>query len=228
MKTILILMILGLAVSCSTKTSEKNVKTLALADSINITKQTSNPTLNQPSVSMMDTSETSKSEIRPRYYNGKVIKKERYLNSKLHGESVEYLANNDIHLTRYSAGKREGYSMLYSPNQSTAQFVTYWRNNQQVWSAFPSMIEADLIPIKGFNNSSGEEIEIVVPFVSGKTLLKGKIDQDGKPSGKHRIYFETQELRAIVDYENDSIQFFSKLGILVKSIQRHTNSLERD
>lgn len=148
------------------------------------------------------------------YSKDQLVKREFYENNKLEGKSIEYFANGEVLETAYKNGDREGYAMLYSPNSSAAKFVTFWKENKKMWATFPNLIENSFLPDKGFINSTNKEVEIIVPYVSGETLLIGTIDKNGIPIGKHRVYYETQELKAIIDYDSDSLRIFTRTGVL--------------
>lgn len=150
-------------------------------------------------------------------YNNKLWKRENFKNGKLNGKCFEFSANGEIHETQYINGIRDGYYLHYEPKSKSSKFLTRWEQGDKVWSTFPVQIEKDLIPVKGFIYRGKDTIQITIPFNSGKTLSIGSIVKGGKPIGKHVIYYETQEIKAIVNYETDSVKTFDIQGDLIEN-----------
>lgn len=72
-----------------------------------------------------------------------------------------------------------------------------------------------IVPVKGFITKL-DTVEVRVPYNSGKLMYKGTIignaDLYHETIGIHKAYYETGELKAIVDYNNNKIEIFSKNG----------------
>ncbi|MCB0798605.1 MAG: hypothetical protein KDB85_13390, partial [Chitinophagales bacterium] len=147
--------------------------------------------------------------------NGKLLKSESYVDSKLNGTSYEYLANGEIRKTDYSNGLQNGYFLQYWPDSVFGSFVSYWENGMHLWAAFPWELTYYLVPIKGFIINK-DSAEIKVPYNSGKLMYTGTIIRDrkniGKAIGIHKAYYETGKLKAIVDYDKNMIEIFDTLG----------------
>ncbi|WP_107037519.1 toxin-antitoxin system YwqK family antitoxin [Brumimicrobium mesophilum] len=148
------------------------------------------------------------------YLHHKLWKLENYDKGELNGKCLEYQANGNVFETFYEKGVKNGYSFHYEPKSTVSKFVTYWENDEKNWSTFPNMIERDLVPIKGFIYIGEDTINVIVPYVSGKTLSKGSIIKDGIPIGEHFVYYENQEIRAIINYDTDSLKIFDIHGNL--------------
>src|SRR5690554_8197661 len=220
MKLIIYFLFIITCVSCTTEAPIEEAKSVN-SDVIDTQEKT-----NSDEIPIVDTKSNSRINFTDslgrkqgkweKYYNNKIAKKEFYKDGKLEGKCYEYWANGEILESTYKNGIRQGYFMHYEPNTSSAKFLTFWKDNQKLWSTFPIMIETDFVPVKGFINSTNKEIEIVVPYISGKTLSIGTINEEGRPIGKQRIYYKTQEPKTLIDYDVDSIKIYSKTGKLLE------------
>lgn len=146
------------------------------------------------------------------YWNGKIAKREFFRDGKLHGVCENY-QGNEVWKTSYSHGIRNGISGLYAPKNSYATFITYWNDGKKVWSVFPWDLNESIIPIKGFLSEVEDTSEVVVHFNSGQLMYSGKIvGNDAVPVLIHTSYYETGELRAVINYDKDTIHVFEKNG----------------
>lgn len=158
---------------------------------------------------------------------GKPWKVDFYKNNKLHGQCYEYLANGEVMRTDYINGKRYGYFLHYHPDSIVADFVSYYENDTFIWFAFPVELKRYFVPIKGFV-SSADSVYIKIPYTSGLLFYEGMIqadaEQNGLAVGIHKLYYETGQLNAWVNYEEDSIIVYSKNGDILKSskVKRRT------
>ena len=108
----------------------------------------------------------------------------------------------------------------YHPDSTSAHYAAYYEHGTHVWSAFPWELESYIVPVKGFH-SSKDTVEISVPYNSGKTMYVGTIvstdSNHAKGIGMHRAYYETGEIKALVDYGKKTISLFEQNGQLIKT-----------
>lgn len=161
-----------------------------------------------------------KEGISKQYLNGKVWKINRYSAGKLDGKNFEFLENGEILETNYKNGIRDGYFLHYAPKSRTAKFATFWKDGKKLWSAFPDQLDLSIIPSKGFITDE-DTIEIKIPYNSGKLLYQGRIISPAKIEdeciGKHTLWFENGKIRAIIDYDRDSIKIYNEKGKLLQN-----------
>jgi len=149
---------------------------------------------------------------------GKPWKVDFYKNNKLHGQCYEYLANGEVLRTDYINGKRYGYYLHYQPDSTVARFVVYYQNDTAIWHGFPSELVLYFIPIKGFS-SEIDSVYVKVPYVSGNLMYEGWVKNDSEYNtharGLHKLYYETGQLKAWINYSEDSIIVYNKkMGVL--------------
>lgn len=153
------------------------------------------------------------------FLNKKIWKIDNYKGGKLNGECFEYLADGEFRKTKYKNGKRHGYSSLSYPDLAFARVITYWENGEKTWTAFPEELATHIQIHKGVLTKL-DSVEIIVPYNSGKLLYQGTVRSGvktrSKPSGIHKVYFETGELKSLINYDSLRAKSFDKSGGLIK------------
>lgn len=150
--------------------------------------------------------------------NGKPWKIEFYKDNKLHGQCFNFWANGEVMRMEYEHGKRHGYYLHYQPDSTVARFVVYYQNDTAIWHGFPSELVLYFIPIKGFS-SEIDSVYVKVPYVSGNLMYEGWVKNDSEYNthaiGLHKLYYETGQLKAWINYSEDSIIVYNKkMGVL--------------
>lgn len=228
-RTVNINTLIGLLFFCSCNNGQENVEAILSEDALkcetlidtSLAKYNNEEQdiVNQDTLNYRD-SEGLKQGTWKVFLNGKIWKIENYKDNLLNGKHYEYLADGEILQTDYVNGIKHGYFLHYDPKCTFARFVTYRENGQSVWSAFPWELESYIVPIKGFITNR-DKIEINVPYNSGKLMYNGTIvSNEGKlvnAIGLHTAYYESGEIKALVDYDSDTIKIFNKDGELIES-----------
>lgn len=213
--SIQIITFLILVTSCSQEYSSDQPEKEINRNEIDQTTQVGHP---QNPIIQKDTSELQQG-IKKLYHNGKLWKKENYEDGKLHGKNFEYWANGEVLMTEYQEGIRHGYFMHYAPGQSSATFITRWTNGKEMWSTFPIQIEEHFVPIKGYLYKEPDTIEIEVPYINGSILstgtLVGKMSGGATPIGEHQVFYESGKLKALINYDTDTVIVFDKEGNII-------------
>lgn len=149
------------------------------------------------------------------YRNGKIWKRENYKDDQLHGKQYEYHGKGEVTLTAYRLGVIEGYQLRYHTDSSFANFISYYENGKHLWSAFPWELCDYIVPVKGFLTEE-QRVEIRVPYNSGQRMYVGTVVNTTTsgivPIGIHKAYYETGELKALVNYDQDSIYIYNVRG----------------
>ncbi len=119
----------------------------------------------------------------------------------------------------YKNGLYDGYQWVISGN--LAQYYSFYQAGKFIWAAYYAADHNNLFPIKGFRIAF-DSTYIKAPHYNGKLWYEGLfIFQPNqrnpnfignKPVGVHKIYFETGELKGIVDYNKRIISEYKKTG----------------
>jgi len=155
------------------------------------------------------------------YWNKKIWKEERYKDGHLHGINREYFANGEIIQSKYINGVKHGLSIHYHPDSSAARFITLWDNDKAIWLAFPNILESSFVSLKGFILHI-DSAKLEIPYVSGKLLYSGTIIKKepdinlGYPIGIHKVFYETGELKALVDFDSRKLTVYDKGGEIIR------------
>ena len=149
------------------------------------------------------------------YPNGKVMEEEFYRNGVLEGSSLLYSerTGNIISGRTYHDGTviEEGAPITAEPIELT----TYYEDGVTIKR---KGVYLDSIPLDYhyFYNSSGVPEKVIRYNVKGIRIGEGSTDERGRLTGEYRQYFDTGELRAIVNYFNNlpngGITYLSKDG----------------
>lgn len=164
--------------------------------------------------------------------NGYINKIANYTNDSLNGIVIEYrwMDKRMWEETSYIKGKKDGYSSMFSLNESPeAKFLTYYKNDSTIWLMFPSTDINFFGPqgqfVKGITINV-DSFHVKAPFKNGALWYEGtfvkveteKQSRQEKAIGTHKRYFENGKLRMITNYslsvpgklQGDFIEFNEK------------------
>jgi antitoxin component YwqK of YwqJK toxin-antitoxin module len=151
--------------------------------------------------------------------NGKPWKIERYKDGKRHGVQQEFWANGEIIESTYAEGLKHGAQSHYHLDSSVAVMYSWHERGNQVWIVFPWELEHHIVPVKGWS-ARRDSVEISVPYVSGQLMYSGYLNRGERifdvPYGMHRSYYPNGRLRAIIDYDQDSMTIYSPQGAVLE------------
>lgn len=151
--------------------------------------------------------------------NGKPWKVERYKDGERHGVQQEFWANGEIIESTYAEGLKHGAQSHYHPDSSVANMYSWHERGNQVWMVFPWELERYIVPVKGWS-AGMDSVEIRVPYVSGQLMYSGYLNHGERildvAYGRHRAYYPDGQLRAIIDYDQDSMTIYSPQGAVLE------------
>ncbi|TAE90506.1 MAG: hypothetical protein EAY81_00730 [Bacteroidetes bacterium] len=117
---------------------------------------------------------------------------------------------------------KDNIQWTYSGNKAVN--VSFWKDGKTLWLANFSADKDKIIPLKGFQISNDTTLYIIAPYPSGKKWYEGQFINTNhfkstRQSGFHtymtvihKIYFEEGTLKAIVDYDHQTITEFNSEG----------------
>lgn len=228
-KTILIIPLIGLLISSSCKSGNKKVSistseeietsekpTIDTLENYVIEKQV---TIDKDTLNFTDSLGRKQGEWH-KYLYGKLWKIENYKDNLLHGKFYKYFGNGEVISVEYVNGIQHGYDLHYHPDSTSARFCSFFEHGEKIWFTFPEIIEIYNSSVKG-QSIYRDTVEMIVPYNSGKILYKGTFISNGdnyaKEIGIHKSYYESGEIKALIDYDNDSIILYSKEGKIIES-----------
>ena len=99
-----------------------------------------------------------------------------------------------------------------------------YTHNVQQWLVFPWELEAYIVPVKG-GSTRLDSVTYFVPYLSGDSLYHGHMRAAEKLKdryyGVHRAYDPGNKLKAIIDYDQDSMWVFDRAGRLTERTKPH-------
>lgn len=163
------------------------------------------------------------------------LKQGRWSFTNKQGERETYTYKNDTlngyyclgnwvwrYVGTYKNGMKDNIQWTYSGNKAVN--VSFWKDGKTLWLANFSADKDKIIPLKGFQISNDTTLYIIAPYPSGKKWYEGQFintnhfkstRQSGfhtYMTGIHKIYFEEGTLKAIVDYDHQTITEFNSEG----------------
>jgi len=151
-----------------------------------------------------------------RIWNGKLVEKHTYVNDTLNGyfetEHGEGWNKN---------GHKEGFQFTYYGEKESILMVNYYADGNHIWGGFPAAGRDYVIPIKDFHISVDSTF-VSAPYINGQTWYEGNfcLLPDSLNNGRilphrygvHKVYHMNGKIKAIVDYNDKTIQKYDSLG----------------
>ncbi len=118
--------------------------------------------------------------------------------------------------------KEDGYHFIYYPDKESILLVEHFKDGIREWIGYPAAGRDYVIPLKEFGIFV-DSVFVKAPYINGKTWYEGNFitfpDDTLKNgnripyrSGIHRVYHLNGKIKAVVDYENETVQEFDSLG----------------
>lgn len=152
--------------------------------------------------------------------NGKIWKDEYFKNDLRDSVCKEYFANGDVYIDTYTNGVRNGLRMKYHPDSVSADFQSLYISDTSIYLVFPWELASYIVPVKGWRTDK-DSVEVDVKYLTGQPLYHGYLNRsvgyDGAvPYGDHRAYYEDGSLKAIINYDVDSLVVFDRYGQILE------------
>lgn len=151
-----------------------------------------------------------------RWSKGKLVENYMYKNDTLNGHYVTEKGEG-----YYKNGRMDGYQFSYLRDREDIQMVNFYIDGVHIWGGFPSEGQKFVVPVKEFHISV-DSTYVVCPNIYGSTWYEGSfcLLPDSLNNGRllphrygiHRVYHNNGNLKAIVDYDEETIQEFDSLG----------------
>jgi hypothetical protein len=151
-----------------------------------------------------------------RKWKDKLVENYTYVNDTLNGPY-----ETDHGEGYYKNGQKEGLQFSYYGKKESILMVNYYANGNHIWGGFPAAGRDFVIPIKDFHISI-DSTYVKAPYVNGQTWYEGSfcLLPDSMNNGRllpyrygvHKVYYMNGNLKAIVDYNKETIQEFDSLG----------------
>tara|TARA_R110002124_G_scaffold186179_1_gene353711 strand:- start:445 stop:1137 length:693 start_codon:yes stop_codon:yes gene_type:complete len=151
-----------------------------------------------------------------RKWNGKLIEKYSYVNDSLNGHY-----ETDHGEGYYINGQKDGFQFSYYGQKDSILMLNFYADGNHIWGGFPAAGRDFVIPLKDFHISV-DSTYVKAPYINGQTWYEGRfcLLPDSLNNGRHlphrygvhKVYHLNGNLKAIVDYNKESIQEFDSLG----------------
>lgn len=151
-----------------------------------------------------------------RKWKGKLVEKYTYVNDTLNGHY-----ETDHGEGYYVNGQKDGFQFSYYGEKESILMVNFYTDGNHIWGGFPAAGRDFVIPLKDFHISV-DSTYVKAPYINGQTWYEGRfcLLPDSLNNGRllphrygvHKVYHMNGNLKAIVDYNKETIQEFDSLG----------------